>query len=84
MGYIHTCMKNNIKIDIKYIEYGLSFSMVYWLSYLALDTRFAGSNQTEYDGFLMEIKISSMNSFGGEVKPSVPCRKILRNVKYPC
>jgi hypothetical protein len=32
---------------------------------------------------LMTIKIRSTTFFGGEVKPSVPCRKILRNVKDP-
>jgi hypothetical protein len=33
------------------------------------------------DGFLREIKIRSTPSFGWEVKPEVPCRKILRHVK---
>jgi hypothetical protein len=28
-------------------------------------------------------KISSKTSFGGEVKPSVPCCTVLRHVKYP-
>jgi hypothetical protein len=28
-------------------------------------------------------KVRSMNSFGREVKPSAPCLKILRHVKYP-
>jgi hypothetical protein len=31
----------------------------------------------------MAIKIRSTTPFGGEVEPSVPCRKILRNVKEP-
>jgi hypothetical protein len=35
------------------------------------------------DGFLMAIKIRSTPSFGWEVKPEVPCRKILRHVKDP-
>jgi hypothetical protein len=35
------------------------------------------------DGFLRAIKNRITPSFGGEVKPEVPCRKILRNVKYP-
>jgi hypothetical protein len=48
-----------------------------------LDPRFAGSNLVEDDGFLRAIKISSTSSFGGEVKPSAPSRKILRNVKKP-
>jgi hypothetical protein len=38
---------------------------------------------TEEDGFLKTNKIRSTTSFGGEVKPSVPCRKILRHVKNP-
>jgi hypothetical protein len=33
------------------------------------------------DGFLKAIKMRSMTSFGGEVKPSAPRRKILRQVK---
>jgi hypothetical protein len=34
-------------------------------------------------GFLRVIKIRSTPSFGWEVKPEVPCRKILRHVKDP-
>jgi hypothetical protein len=34
---------------------------------LPLDTRFAGSNPAEDDGFLRVIKIRSTTSFGGEV-----------------
>jgi hypothetical protein len=30
-----------------------------------------------------EIKTRSTPSFGGEVKPSAPCRKILRDVEDP-
>jgi hypothetical protein len=48
-----------------------------------LDPRFAGSSPAVSDGFLRAIKIRSTASFGGEVKPSVPCRKILRHVKDP-
>jgi hypothetical protein len=48
-----------------------------------LDPRFAGSNPAQCDGFLRAIKIPSMPSFGGEVKPSAPCSKILRHVKIP-
>jgi hypothetical protein len=33
------------------------------------------------DGFLRAIKIRSTPSFGWEVKPEAPCRKILRHVK---
>jgi hypothetical protein len=35
------------------------------------------------DGFLRVIKIRSTPSFGWEVNPEVPCRKILRHVKDP-
>jgi hypothetical protein len=38
-----------------------------------LDPRFVGSNLAEDSGFLRVIKIRSTASFGGEVKPSVPC-----------
>jgi hypothetical protein len=57
--------------------------VVYWLSCLSLDPRFAASNPAEDDAFLSEIKIRSTISFGEEVKPAVPCRKILRHVKNP-
>jgi hypothetical protein len=45
--------------------------------------RFAGLNPAEGDGFLRAIKIRSMPSFGGEVKPSAPCCNILRHDKEP-
>jgi hypothetical protein len=35
------------------------------------------------NGFLRAIKIRSTPSFGWEVKPEVPCRKILRHFKDP-
>jgi hypothetical protein len=43
-----------------------------------------GSNLAEDDGFLRAIKIRSTTYFRGEIKPSVPRRKILRHVKEPC
>jgi hypothetical protein len=36
---------------------------------------------SQNDGFLRAIKIRSTSSFRWEVKPEVPCRKILRHVK---
>jgi hypothetical protein len=48
-----------------------------------LDSKFVGSNPAEDNGFLRAIKIYSIPSFGGEVKPEAPCRKILRHVKEP-
>jgi hypothetical protein len=35
-----------------------------------------GSNPDEDNGFLRVIKMHITTSFGGEVKPSVPCHKI--------
>jgi hypothetical protein len=42
-----------------------------------------GSYPVEGNGFLRTIKISSIPSFGGEVKLSAPSHKILRHVKEP-
>jgi hypothetical protein len=42
---------------------------------------FADLDPAEDNGFLRAIKIRSTLSFGGEVKPSAPRRKILRHVK---
>jgi hypothetical protein len=49
-----------------------------------IEPKFASSDPEEDDGFLREIKILNMTSFGEEVKPSVPCGKSLRQVKNPC
>ena len=40
-----------------------------------LVSKFAGSNLAEAIGFLRGKKILSTPSFGGEVKPSVPCHR---------
>jgi hypothetical protein len=48
---------------------------------LPLDPRFMGSNPTKDDGFLSAIRIYSTGSFRGEIKPYVPCRKILRQLR---
>jgi hypothetical protein len=42
-----------------------------WLGCLPLYPRFVGSNPAKDDGFLREIKVCNMTSFGGGVKPSV-------------
>jgi hypothetical protein len=60
-----------------------SSSVVQWLSCLLLGPKFAGWNRAEDDGFLMTIKIRSTIFFGGEVKPSSPCRKVSRRGKDP-
>jgi hypothetical protein len=48
-----------------------------------LHPRSAGSNPAEDDGFLMAIKIHSTTFFKGDVKPMVPCHKILWHIKNP-
>jgi hypothetical protein len=50
---------------------------------LPLDQRFEGSNPAVDDEILRAIKIRSTTSLGSAVKPSAPCRKILRRVKEP-
>jgi hypothetical protein len=53
----------------------LAASVVWWLACWPLVPEFAGSNPAEAVGFFSDdIKIHSMPSFGGEIKPSVPCR----------
>jgi hypothetical protein len=56
-------------------------SVVQRLACLPLDLQFAGSNPDAGDKFLRLIKINNTPYFGGEVKPEVPCRKILHHVK---
>jgi hypothetical protein len=51
------------------------------VSMLATDPKVCGFEPVEGDGFLRAIKIRSTLSFEWEVKPGVPCRKILRHVK---
>jgi hypothetical protein len=48
-----------------------------------LDPRFAGSDPAKDNEFLRVMKIHSMPSFQGEVKPLAPCCKILQHVKEP-
>jgi hypothetical protein len=53
------------------------------LACLPLIPSYAGTNTADDDEFLREIKIRSRTSFGAEVKPSVPRRKILLMLKQP-
>jgi hypothetical protein len=45
---------------------------------LPLDSRYTGSDSAEDGGYLRAINIRSTTFFGGKVKPSAPCPKILR------
>jgi hypothetical protein len=46
-----------------------------------LDQRIVGLNPTDDHRFLRAIKIHSTTFFRGEAKESIPCCKILRQVK---
>jgi hypothetical protein len=71
------------KVTTDFLNAIQSPSAVLWFSCVSLNPRFAGTNPAEEDGFLRAIKICSATSFEGELKPSVPCRKILRYAKEP-
>jgi hypothetical protein len=51
---------------------------------LAIGPKFSEFEPSWGDGFLRAIKIRSMTSSGGELKPSAPIRNILRHVKNHC
>jgi hypothetical protein len=50
---------------------------------LATGPKVRGFKPGRDDGFLRVIKFRSTPFFGWDVKPKVPCRKILRHVKDP-
>jgi hypothetical protein len=52
------------------------------VSVLATGPKGCGFEPGQGVGFLRAIKIRSTPSFGWEVKPDVPCHKILQHVKY--
>jgi hypothetical protein len=56
-------------------------SSVVTISVLATGPKVRGLKPGRGDKFSRTIKIRITTSFGGEVKPSVPCRKILRHSK---
>jgi hypothetical protein len=51
------------------------------VSVLATGPKGCGLEPSQGDGFVRVIKIGSTTSFGWEVKPEVPCHKILWHVK---
>jgi hypothetical protein len=53
------------------------------VSVLATGPKGLGFKHGHGDGFLRAMKIRSISFFGWEVKPDIPCRKILRHVKDP-
>jgi hypothetical protein len=75
---VHSTPVRKIKLTVCIVPLGLLVVTV-----LATKPRFAGSYLAEDDGFFKGDKIRSTTYFGGDVKPSVLCRKILRHVKDP-
>jgi hypothetical protein len=51
------------------------------VSMLAIGSKVCGFKPGHYDRCARAIKIRDTTFIGGEVKPSVSCRKILRHVK---
>jgi hypothetical protein len=66
-----------VKCDLNVVLSGLMASA------LANGTTVRGFNPGRGGWILRAIRIRSAPSFGGEIKPSAPSRKILRNVKVP-
>jgi hypothetical protein len=54
------------------------------VSVLAIGPKARGFKPVEDDSRLMAIQFRSTTFFGGEVKPSVVCRKILLHVRERC
>jgi hypothetical protein len=53
------------------------------VSVLATGPKGRGFKPGPVDGFLRAVNIRSSPTFGWEIKPEVPCRKILRHVEDP-
>jgi hypothetical protein len=51
---------------------------------LPIGLKVRGFKPAEDKGFVGAMKIRSTTSFGGQVKPSAKCRKVLRHVEDPC
>jgi hypothetical protein len=51
------------------------------ISVVATGTKGRGFEPGQGDGFLRAIKIRITPRFGWEIKPEIPCRKMLRHVK---
>jgi hypothetical protein len=65
-------ISNRVRIKVIYGRLG---GVV--VSVLATGPKVRGFKAGRGDGFLRAIKIRSTSSFGWELKPEVPCRKIL-------
>jgi hypothetical protein len=76
---VHSCVKwknNEVSNDcFKFLTNEISGLGGLGVACWPLVPKFAGSNPAEAVRFLSAKKILSTPSFGGEVKPSVPCRR---------
>jgi hypothetical protein len=81
---VFVCVRVCVYIYLFLYMIDLLASVAGWLSCLRLNLRSEGSNPVDDDGFLREIKIHSIASFGGEVKLLSLCHKILRHVNEIC
>jgi hypothetical protein len=72
-------------LDVESLCYSSSHSRLggVVVNVLATGPKGRGFKTGRGDGFLRTIKICSTSSFGWEVKPEVPCSKILRHIKDP-
>ena len=71
-----TCCINCANICHYYLFSIKSTLVVPSLSYSPQDPRFTCSNPAGVDEFFQSIKTLSMSTFGREVKPLVPCRRL--------
>jgi hypothetical protein len=76
-------VSNNPNIQDHQLTYTVVTLNGLLVSVLATGPKIHGPNLAEDDGFVRVTKIHIMTSFGWKVKVSVPCRKILRDVKEP-
>jgi hypothetical protein len=79
--HTHTHLWLFLKLDSPYKEKQWFSTVFRRRASIALTYRHAGNKQAEDDGFLREIEIRRMTSFGGDVKPLVACLKILLHVR---
>jgi hypothetical protein len=65
------------------LEERLTWAFTLWRLSASFWTQGSRVHTRRGDGFLRAIRIRSTSSFGWEVKPEIPRRKILRHVKDP-
>jgi hypothetical protein len=78
-------ISNDVKPISRHSQDYVLFGYPWWssVSVHATGPKICSFGLAEVDGLLRAIEIRSTTYFRGEVKPSVPCCKILRHVKEP-